>query len=125
MKALPCAAVVVLAGLAVVPWVRAADKDEKVDVRGAVGQVSPSPANKAGVLGSILVEGVKEKTTRYDKAAVRITAKTTIEKVVGKKRQRATFADLKEGVRVEAIFTGPVAESYPVQATAKAILILE
>jgi len=56
---------------------------------------------------------------------VKVTDKTKIEKTDGKERKEATFEDLKKGARVEATFTGPVADSYPVQATAKAILILE
>jgi len=36
---------------------------------------------------------------------------------------RRTFEDIRERVMVSAWFTGPVAESYPVQATAKAIVI--
>ena len=45
--------------------------------------------------------------------------------LVGKDRKDAKIDDLKEGCKVEATFTGPVMESYPVQATAKEVVILE
>jgi beta-N-acetylhexosaminidase len=120
-----CAAVLVVAGVG-----RVAAEDpgkDKVDVRGTVSRVAASDdeAKKAGRLGSILVEGVKDATTAYDKASVKVTDKTKIEKLVGKERKAAKFEDLKKGSKVQALFTGPVAESYPVQATAKEILILE
>ena len=100
---------------------------DKVDIRGLITQASPAKedAQKKGLLGSIRVEGAKEKDIGYDKASVRVTDKTKIEKLVGKERKPARFDDLKKGCKVQALFTGPVAESYPVQATAKEILILE
>lgn len=107
----------------------AADKElapEKADVRGKITTVreSDAVAKKAGNLGSILIEGTKDKDTSYDKASVRITDKTKIEKIDGKEKKAAKFEDLKKGAKVQAVFTGPVAESYPVQATAKEVLIL-
>jgi hypothetical protein len=102
----------------------AADEPAKVDVRGKATKVAA--AGKDGdLLGTLLIEGEKEKTTSYDKASVKVTKQTRIEKMVGKERKPATFEDLKQGAKVEANFTGPVAESYPVQATAKDILIIE
>jgi hypothetical protein len=118
----------VLAGLVLLTTATAADPaKDKVDVRGTITRVTPvdEAGQKAGRLGVILVEGVKDATTEHDKASVRVTNKTRIEKLAGKERKPAKFADLKKGVRVQARFTGPVAESYPVQATAGEILILE
>jgi beta-N-acetylhexosaminidase len=105
----------------------AAAQDSKADIRGMVTNVSAAneEAKKKGTLGSILVEGAKEKDTTFDKASIRVTDKTKIEKLVGKERKPAKFDDLKKGAKVQALFTGPVAESYPVQAMAKEILILE
>ena len=40
-------------------------------------------------------------------------------------RRPATFEALQVGQKVEAWFTGPVAESYPVQAVASDIVILK
>ncbi len=104
-----------------------ADEKPKVDCRGSITRLSPAndAAKQRGILGTLLVEGRRDPGVAYDKASVRITTKTTIEKQVGKERKPATFADLKKGARVEMTFTGAVAESYPVQATAAAVLILE
>ena len=93
------------------------------DVRGKITNVSTSASG--AVLGSILIEGKKEKDTSVDKAMTRITDKTAIFRMQNGKRVEAKFSDLKAGQTVEATFSGPVAESYPVQATAKEILILE
>jgi len=107
--------------------VPAAAQDTKADIRGMVTNMSAAneEAKKKGILGSVLVEGAKEKDTSYDKASICVTDKTKIEKLVGKERKPAKFEDLKKGAKVQALFTGPVAESYPVQAAAKEILILE
>ena len=54
------------------------------------------------------------------KAVVRLADGAVI---VTRAGERATFADIRTGTRVSAWFTGPVAESYPVQATANVIVI--
>jgi beta-N-acetylhexosaminidase len=103
------------------------DQTERVDIRGTVTMVTPASeeAKRKGTLATLLVEGTKDKTTSYDKAAVRITTQTKVEKLVGKDRKPAKVEELKKGCKVQALFTGPVAESYPVQATAQEILIVE
>jgi hypothetical protein len=70
---------------------------------------------------SILIEGAIEADTSYDKASVTITEDTDVFSGDG---SRADLAILQEGMRVEAWFTGAVAESYPVQATASAVRVL-
>jgi hypothetical protein len=103
------------------------DKSKKADIRGSVTQITPADdgAKQRGVVGILRVEGVKEETTKYDKAVISIMAKTTITKMVGKKKQVCTFADIKKGAKVQADFTGPVDDSYPVGAIAQTLLILE
>jgi beta-N-acetylhexosaminidase len=106
-----------------------ADKDEpeKADIRGSFTNVSASDddAKKKGFLCTLRVEGTKEKTTTYDKASVKITGKTKILKQDGRERKEAKVEDIRKGCKVQIDFTGPVAESYPVQATAGTIVILE
>jgi beta-N-acetylhexosaminidase len=99
-------------------------KPGKADVRGQVSSVTAAPGGK-DILGRILVEGKKEADTTHDKASVSVTKATKIERVVKGELKPAQFTDLKKGMKVQADFTGPVAESYPVQARAKSILILE
>jgi hypothetical protein len=117
----------VLFGLFALPMRAFDEKPEIANIRGKAMKVTPATeeAKKKGQLGTVLIEGVKEETTQYDKASVRITDKTKIEKLAGKERKPAKFEDLKVGAKVQAKFTGPVAESYPVQATAGELLILD
>ena len=92
------------------------------DIRGRITILSSSdPAHTAG---SVLIEGVPEKGMGVDKAATRITPKTRVFKLQDGKKAAKKFSDLKVGQLVEATFSGPVAESYPVQATAGVIIII-
>jgi hypothetical protein len=97
----------------------------KPDIYGAATKVKASDnmARKQGILGSMYVEAPKDARYAYDKAAVRITAKTKFQKQNGKLVEDAKFDDIKDGMMVSIWFTGPVAESYPVQATAGKVLI--
>jgi hypothetical protein len=102
------------------------DKEEKVSIRGMPASVSPADddAKKTGVLGTVLMEGRKDKDTQYDKAMVKVTKATKIFQQVGRELKPASFDDIKPGVKMEIQFQGPVAESFPVQATAGKIVIL-
>lgn len=96
----------------------------------APGGAPTSPADITGTItrataGSVLVEERPADTAGSLKAAVRLTSATTVWKVSGGSQHAATRADLREGLRVSVWFDGPVLTSYPVQAGAKAILILE
>jgi beta-N-acetylhexosaminidase len=98
----------------------------QVDVRGTITHLRRAEGeSQSKVWGRILIEGVKEPDTQHDKASVAIRSETKLFIRRGKERQPAEFTALKEGQKVEAIFTGPVAESYPVQATAAEITIIE
>ena len=94
-----------------------------MDCRGVVKKLNATGKN-TGTLGSILIDGPQDKNVSYNKASVSITDKTKIDKLVGKERKPANFADLKVGMKVQAKFTGPVAE-LSVQACAAEILILD
>lgn len=90
------------------------------------GSITSRNAGSGGDrVGSILVEGQIEQDTSFDKASIAITGETNIFEQVGQERRPATFEALQVGRQVEAWFTGPVAESYPVQATASNIVILK
>lgn len=103
----------------------AQEKKIVADIRGKITNVSPNQTGHAQIVGTIRVEGKVEKDTGFDKASIRITNETVIERK-GKdgKRTREKFSAFKDGQFVESSFTGPVAESYPVQANAKSVLIL-
>jgi hypothetical protein len=93
-----------------------------VDVRGRVMDVDLSE-DAGGVLATVLVEGHREPDTQVDSASVRITGDTRI--TFTAPGSRADLDDLMMGTLIEVRFAGPVAESYPVQATAAEVRILE
>ena len=93
------------------------------DVRGKITSLSVSATNLA--LGTVLIEGKVEKDTSVDKASARVMAETSIFRMDDGKKVAGKFSDLKVGQTVEASFTGHVSESYPVQGTAREIVILQ
>lgn len=77
-------------------------------------------ADASGLLGRFLVRG--DGTTNYDQAWVEILRDTQIS-FDGESFAAPTLADLAPGQTVAVIFSGPVRESYPVQAVAGQIVI--
>ena len=100
----------------------------RYDITGTVEQLSVDTsvsAQEQGIVGSMLVVAPEGDTTSaYDKASVAITSDTRIWRPVGEGAETLTVDDLHEGDVVIVTFTGPVAESYPVQATAESIEIV-
>jgi len=98
----------------------------QADIRGTITNINRADAQsrEKGIIGSVLIEGAIEEDTEFDKASVTITDKTGIFQQEGQGYIRVTFESLEIGQRVQAQFTGPVMESYPVQATASEIVIL-
>lgn len=91
------------------------------DIRGVITDISDGSGD---VIGSVRIEGAIDADTEYDKAVVRVESDTRILRQAGNATQEVTFSNLAVGQTVEAWFTGPVAESYPVQAKASQIVIL-
>jgi hypothetical protein len=87
------------------------------DVQGSVSDLSLLPD------GSIraLVTNPQKPTKGYDKAIVRIGKTTPVVDLKGADAR----AFLRDGTLVGVTFTGPVLESYPVQAAAKRVVILK
>jgi hypothetical protein len=85
------------------------------------------PSQEGDDIVMILVEAAEGESTvsAYDKALTRITNETKIVKMKNGVQESASTADLKVGVMVEVVFTGPIAESYPVQVDAGVIIITE
>lgn len=103
-----------------------AEVGTQADIRGTITNINRADAQSGGkgIIGSVLIEGAIEEDTEFDKASVTITDKTGIFQQEGQGYSRVTFESLEIGQRVQARFTGPVMESYPVQATASEIVIL-
>lgn len=100
-----------------------AGTDQGIAIRGEVVATGELPGDSKGSL--ILVEGQKESDTQYDKASVKVPGKAKVYTMRDGKKAKAAPLDLKSGQRVEIKFVGPVAESYPVQAEAGEVVILD
>lgn len=96
--------------------------NKKTDILGTVITVTKNQSGE--ILGSFLVEGEKG-SKPYDKASIKVTQKTKIFEKLTDKVVNSSFDALQENLKVEVRFIGPVAESYPVQATADEITILK
>jgi hypothetical protein len=86
-------------------------------IRGTVTQVSP------GEPRTVLVEENPGEQSGSNKASVRLTDETRVLRRSGESVQRAAPEDLAGGQTVSVWFTGPVRESFPVQADAGTIVI--
>jgi beta-N-acetylhexosaminidase len=103
-----------------------AQEKEEIDIRGKITNIRRADRGVDDtLLGAILIEGVKEADTGFDKASVRVTNETRIFDERETERKQVSFDALKTGQKVSARFVGPVMESYPVQATAGEIIILD
>lgn len=71
----------------------------------------------------ILVEQIPTRSAGYPIAWIAVNRDTNVVQRAGGSLSRGSSAELVVGMRVQAWFTGPVAESYPVQATAGTVLI--
>lgn len=96
------------------------------DEPGIVGSITRIGAvdGVANVRGTIRVEqNPAEETSPKDQ--VKITDATRVLIQHGTDMQTTAFTDLKAGQQVKAWYDGPVAESFPRQATASVILIID
>ena len=91
------------------------------DIRGVITSITDGSGD---VIGSVRIEDAIDQDTEYDKAVVRVESDTRILLQAGNAMMEVTFGDLMVGQTVEAWFTGPVAESYPVQVKASQIVIV-
>jgi hypothetical protein len=91
---------------------------EAASIIGTVTQLE-----RAGGEARILVEQEPTRSAGYPKAWIRVTSRTRILARTDGSTAGGSIADLARGARVQAWFTGPVAESYPVQAVAGTVLV--
>jgi len=88
-------------------------------ISGTVISVVPGDDRPASIL---VEEQAPPADGTLDKAQVAIAPST---QVFGPDGAEAAASTIVEGARVKVWFEGPVAESYPVQGTAKAVQVLE
>lgn len=82
-------------------------------------------SSRSEVLGVLLVEENPGAPPGAPGYSVSVTRSTAIWKAGGGVYRPAAFAEVTEGRRVALWYTGPVRESYPPQAVAEALVILE
>ncbi|MBI2864802.1 MAG: DUF3221 domain-containing protein [Chloroflexi bacterium] len=88
-------------------------------------RLKPGANQGSRSIATILVEANKDGgAAKIDKASITITTDTKIYDQRGGERKTADISAIMVGERVQVWFTGPVKESYPVQATAREITIL-
>ena len=92
-------------------------EETQIGIRGIVKDIKINNEE-----GTILVEGKVEDDTAYDKASVRISKDTVILK--GSSDKKLKISDIKLGDKVEVVFEGPVAESYPIQVGSSIVRII-
>jgi hypothetical protein len=92
----------------------------EIHIRGEITSIS-----RYGDTTSILIEGELEKDTAYDKASASVSSKTRIIDKRGGQETKTDAGILETGLTVEACFEGAVAESYPVQATAGSVFVID
>jgi hypothetical protein len=98
-------------------------------------QTASAPTEAASIIGDIaqvertngrlriLVEQMPTRSAGYPVAWIAVNRETAVVQRAGGSVSRGSSAELAVGMRVQAWFSGPVAESYPVQATAGTVLI--
>lgn len=95
------------------------NEENRIGIRGEIKQIA---WNDDKEISHLYVEGIKEEDTDYDKANIKITDKT---KFIQKgSNHELSETKLQQGMKIEVIFEGAVAESYPVQGTAKEVRIV-
>ncbi|MDP9348869.1 MAG: YobA family protein [Gemmatimonadota bacterium] len=99
---------------------------ESASTRGTITEV-PTRLRAAAFLIEEKVTGIPaEPRTAGDKYYVFVTERTTIERRTSAGTVRsASLAEITAGMQAEVWFVGPIRESYPAQANAGRILILD
>ena len=95
------------------------------DIRGVVTGVSGAGGDAVSMRVVWTDDEAIGAQAAYDAAQVTASADTEwLSRAADSSTATAAASDIAVGAVVEAWFTGPVAESYPVQATAKTIVIV-
>jgi hypothetical protein len=123
------AAGVVLLAVAIVAGCGPRLPSDPPAIRGYVTSVSASAGGSSSTAsaGTILVEASNGAAgASLDKASLTVAGGVPVLRVTrGGTVEAASFADLRVGTKVEAWVDGPVRESYPVQADASCVAIVE
>jgi hypothetical protein len=97
--------------------------ERQPDVTGVVTQVSATEGPAA--IGTLRVEENPADSSGSAKYVLTVTHETMLVVRPGELSEEIGFGDMVVGQRVQAWITGPVRESYPMQATASHVLVLD
>ncbi len=113
----------VLAGVERVATQLSKDKalQTEADFTGFITEIHP--IGKEDILGQILVESQADKLV--DKYMVTIKDETLIFGQDGENRRQIAFEALETKQRVQIWFSGPIMESFPMQGTARQVVVTE
>lgn len=92
------------------------------DAASIIGEITQVERSDDGPL-RILVEQIPSRSAGEPIAWITVNRRTDVLQRAGGSLSAASPAEFEVGMRVQVWFTGPVAESFPVQATAGTILI--
>ncbi|MFC1964212.1 DUF3221 domain-containing protein [Chloroflexota bacterium] len=93
----------------------------EADFTGFITEINP--IGKEGTLGQILVESHTDKLV--NKYMVSIKDETLIFRQAGENRDKVALKTLETKQRVQIWFSGPIMESFPMQGTARQVVITE
>ena len=91
------------------------------DLAGKISSIQRIPKDEKP--GMILVDSPGNQTS--DKYVISVMTETSIQWRVGQTLESASFGDLHAGQEIKVWLSGPVRESYPAQADAKKIVLVE
>jgi hypothetical protein len=96
-------------------------------IQGKILQVTPAPkeVQKTGKKGVILMQSKAGSAYGFDQASIGIMDKTKLFRDKNKVRVEAAFGDLREGQEIQVFISQPLIMSYPVQADADTLIILD
>lgn len=86
-------------------------------------QTTGKEGKSGNVIGVVLIEEKPDEESGSQKDSVTITKRTTLLDQQEQGLISAEFEDFELGQQVRAWYSGPVAESYPRQATARVVVI--
>lgn len=111
--------------LSIVYGIFSATEKSNPDIRGNIINIHLAHVQGDNLMGSVLIEGTMNGYPQPQNVSVTITEETSIFEEQGGNRRKVTFNSLEVGQKVDVRLTGPVAQSYPVQATAAEIVMLK
>ncbi len=91
------------------------------DAASIIGDITEVDRRNGGL--RILVEQIPTRSAGYPVAWISVSPGTDVVRRADGSVSRGSSQELEVGMKVQVWFTGPVAESYPVQATAQTVVV--